>query len=244
MELKTYLAVILRRAWVVAGVFILALAASAAGLVLVPQAISYQAKVSLAVRPLPEPKTGSYYTYDEYYPYLASEYLNDDVIKLVEGAQFMRDLQDRLKTRYAAPPSGSIKGEKAHRVLTITVTSGTADGALALAQAAVEALSDKSEAGKSYWDELTAKEVAVAVLDPPAITSGPGTRSLLDLALRGLVGLLAGLALAFLLDYLDDSVRDAAEVEQLLGIPTLGEIPAERGARPRAAARPRAPVGA
>ena len=230
MELKTYWEVVRQRAWVVVGTFVLALAASLIGLALVPQAISYQATVRLAVKPVPEPRTGSYYTFDDYYPYLSSEFLNDDVIELVQGALFMQDLQARLKGKLATPPWGSIKAKKAHRVLTMTITSGTPEGALALAQAATESLSEKDESGRQrYFGQITSREQTVAVVDPPAITAGPGTRGVLDLALRGLLGLLAGLALAFLLDYLDDTVRGAEDVERLLGVPALGEIPPERG---------------
>ena len=228
MELKAYWEIIRRRAWVVVAVFVLALSASVAGFVLIPQAISYQATVRIAVRPPPEPKTGDYYTYDEYYSYLTSEYLNDDLIELIQGRDFMLELQRRLQAKHASPPGGSIQAKKAHRVMTMTVTSGTAAGAIELAETAVEALSEKGETGRAYYNQLTAKEPTISVIERPVITAGPGTRSLLDLLLRGLVGLFAGLALAFLLDYLDDTIRDSRDVETLLGVPTLGEIPGER----------------
>lgn len=46
----------------------------------------------------------------------------------------------------------------------------------------------------------------------------------------GLVGLLFGIVLSFVLDYLDDSIRSAEEVERYLGMPTLGLVPAFAGA--------------
>ena len=51
-----------------------------------------------------------------------------------------------------------------------------------------------------------------------------GLRERLDLPLRLLLALAAGVALAFLLDYLDDSVRSAAELEEM-GLAVVGEIP-------------------
>jgi len=45
-----------------------------------------------------------------------------------------------------------------------------------------------------------------------------------DLPIRLFLALLAGVALTFLLDYLDDTVRDQAELEAM-GITVLGEIP-------------------
>jgi capsular polysaccharide biosynthesis protein len=53
---------------------------------------------------------------------------------------------------------------------------------------------------------------------------GKSLRERLDLPIRLFLALLAGIALAFLLDYLDDTVRDQAELEEM-GITVLGEIP-------------------
>ena len=46
------------------------------------------------------------------------------------------------------------------------------------------------------------------------------------IALRGVVGLFAGLLLAAAADYLDSRLRSGREVERSLGLPVLGEIPA------------------
>ena len=50
-----------------------------------------------------------------------------------------------------------------------------------------------------------------------------------EIALRTLIGLIVGIALAFLVDYLDPSLRSREEVERLLEVPVLGEIPSRRG---------------
>lgn len=59
--------------------------------------------------------------------------------------------------------------------------------------------------------------------DPPAYPSSP--RRMLDLALAGSLGLFGGVALAFLLESLDDGLRDPEEVERYLGLPHLGAVP-------------------
>jgi len=71
------------------------------------------------------------------------------------------------------------------------------------------------------------------------LINGPGIgqagRSLtdkLDLPLRLFIAFVAGVALTFLWDYLDDTVRDRAEVEAL-DVPILGEIPRASWARQR-----------
>jgi capsular polysaccharide biosynthesis protein len=40
-----------------------------------------------------------------------------------------------------------------------------------------------------------------------------------------LVALVIGIALAFLIDYLDDRVRSKEDVEQLLQLPVYGQVP-------------------
>jgi capsular polysaccharide biosynthesis protein len=46
-----------------------------------------------------------------------------------------------------------------------------------------------------------------------------------EIGLRALIGLLIGIGLAFLIDYLDPSVRTREEAERLLSLPVVGEIP-------------------
>ncbi len=45
-----------------------------------------------------------------------------------------------------------------------------------------------------------------------------------------MLGLALGIGLAFLLDYLDDRLRDRRDLESSLGMPTLAEIPVHRPA--------------
>ena len=54
--------------------------------------------------------------------------------------------------------------------------------------------------------------------------SPSGVGSQLDLPLRIMLALLAGVGLALLVEYLDPTIRDRHEAE-LLGLQILGEIP-------------------
>jgi capsular polysaccharide biosynthesis protein len=63
------------------------------------------------------------------------------------------------------------------------------------------------------------------LIDAPAISLvGRPAREQLEIPLRLALALAAGMALAFLLDYLDDAVRERADLERL-GLAVLGEIP-------------------
>jgi capsular exopolysaccharide synthesis family protein len=72
--------------------------------------------------------------------------------------------------------------------------------------------------------------------DVPLKRSGPRTG--LNLLIGCMVGLVGGVALAFLFEYLDTSIRDPREIEGLLRVPTLGlvptrsALPAHLGGRP------------
>lgn len=69
------------------------------------------------------------------------------------------------------------------------------------------------------------ERVAVSRLDRPSPGRfvWPQTQPILLAA--GLLGLLAGMVLAFLLDYLDDTMRSAQEIERYLSLPVLGTVP-------------------
>lgn len=48
---------------------------------------------------------------------------------------------------------------------------------------------------------------------------------LLNIAIALVVGLMAGVGIAFLLEYLDNTVKTESDIEQLLNLPVLGAIP-------------------
>jgi capsular exopolysaccharide synthesis family protein len=90
---------------------------------------------------------------------------------------------------------------------------------------------------------LTDVEPAVA----PTAPSSPKT--LLNIILALVLGLLAAVGIAFLVEYLDDTIRSSEEVEEVTGLPTLGVVPVMKGDSKRkemyrleALLNPRSPV--
>ena len=51
---------------------------------------------------------------------------------------------------------------------------------------------------------------------------------LLNIAIALVVGLMAGVGLAFLLEYLDNTIKDEQDIEKELGLPVLGVIAHDR----------------
>jgi capsular polysaccharide biosynthesis protein len=81
----------------------------------------------------------------------------------------------------------------------------------------------------SSTNSITATVWEPAVTPNEPVSPNPVRNALLALAL----GLMLGVGLAFLLEYLDDTWRSAEEVEQISGVPTLGAIPEVKVARGR-----------
>jgi len=66
----------------------------------------------------------------------------------------------------------------------------------------------------------------VHVIDPAVAPSAPiKPRKLLNFAISLLLALFAGVGMAFLLEYLDDTIKTPQELEAELGLPVLGTIP-------------------
>ncbi len=64
------------------------------------------------------------------------------------------------------------------------------------------------------------------VVDPASVVEQSGLRDwLLTLAVRLALAVLVGLGLVALWEYLDDSVRDATDLEASTGVTVLGELP-------------------
>jgi capsular polysaccharide biosynthesis protein len=226
MELIAYWRIIRRRWWLP-----VALALLTAVLTLVmqrpwqPRPAVYSASMRFNVGVQPERIPGVY-TYDRYYTMLTSEYLVDDLGEIVRSGVFASAVSKRLAGQGIAVPASAIGAStqpgKLHRILTVSVTWGDEAQLRAIAEAVAATLTERSA---DFFGQFSAAEADIRLIDPPAIGRvGRPAREQLDLPLRVLLALAAGLALAFLLDYLDDSVRDRVDLERL-GLPVLGEIP-------------------
>lgn len=226
MELRAYWRILWRRLWVVVG---LTLAAGVLSYFLSPQAqAGYQSSFRLVVSLSPEPKTGNYFTYDQYYNWVAAEYLVDDLSEVVKSQAFMEEVRQEMGPEAARGVSvqSAFRAQKVHRILTVTVSAPTAEIAQALGSAAVQVLESR---GQVYLAQLQSASVKVQMIDPPTLSTTASGRSYLDLGLRTGLGFLVGMVLAFFLHYLDDRVYERDEVERLLGVAVLGEIPPRAG---------------
>lgn len=156
--------------------------------------------------------------------YQASEYIRDDFVEVLKSEAFAADVNAVLDDPNLKITKGNIGGavEKQRRILSLTVSWGDAAQAQRIAQAAATALATQNA---KYFTQLGATGAQVAVIDGPNVSAvTPGLRERLDLPIRALLALLAGIVLIFVLDYLDDSIRTGNELEKM-GVPVMGVIP-------------------
>ncbi len=70
-------------------------------------------------------------------------------------------------------------------------------------------------------------------IETPAAKHQGLTKPLTDLLLRLALGLAAGIVLAYLFEYLDSTIKDEFDVEQVMHLPTLAVIPSSSQGRQR-----------
>jgi capsular polysaccharide biosynthesis protein len=227
LQLWRYWEIVRRRLWLVLLLPAIALLASALLALRGPSA--YCSNLKLAVGIIPEPREGAAYKYDLYYPWLSSEYLADDLTEVVKSQAFAEDVSAEMG--YPVEPAfiaNATRSKKTHRTIDLAVCGADEEGVRAMGDAYQRVLNTRLG---DYFRQLQTQNAQVRIINRPTISrsltpSGLAT----DLLLRTLLGLVLGVALAFLLHYLDDRLRSRREVEDSLGLPTLAEIPSHRQA--------------
>jgi capsular polysaccharide biosynthesis protein len=227
MELRQYWRIVYKRLWILIALVAIVLISS---LILRPGPPAlYQTSMRFTVAVVPESKSDDYYAFDRYYTWMASEYFVDELTEIVGSEAFAsavgEELADSGLDITAGALRGSLRADRKHRILTLHITWGKQAQLEEIANAAAKVLRKRSA---DFLGQLGTSDADIRLIDPPVVL--PAAQSLkerLDLPIRLVLALLAGVALSFLLDYLDDTVRDRAEVEAM-GLAVLGEIPHRR----------------
>ena len=80
----------------------------------------------------------------------------------------------------------------------------------------------------------------IAIVDRAEVPLSPSKpRRGLTLLIASVFGLFGGIGLAFFFEYLDTNIKDAREIEAILGVPTIGLVPAQGSIGGRRARRRR-----
>lgn len=169
------------------------------------------------------------------------EALIDDISRIIRGDRFAAAVQARLDGVDVVPgeSASSLSADDRHRVADVTVTrmvAGGPDGrarAEAELMAIAEAVVAELEAnGDAWFARLGADDVALTIVDGPRVVAlGPTLRERLALPLRGLLSALVALGMAGGLHLADRRLYAAREVEHVLMLPVLAQIPRRLGTR-------------
>ncbi len=225
MELRQYWRIVGRRWWLVLALVVTVLGVS---LLLGPLGRTrYVASMRMVLSVPPQRIVGDTLNYDPtYYSFLNTEYLADDFSEILKSAAFAEDIGDELgDASLDWRVMASRRTTKTHRILSLKLTAADKEQAQHIGEAAARVIERK---GKEYLAQLRQEDVQVRVIDPPEVTPEMGLlRVALEVGLRSLLGLVAGVAVAFVLHYLDSTMYEAEEAERLLGLRVLGEIPPE-----------------
>ncbi len=225
MELREYWRVIWRYLWLIVA---LPVVVGIGSWVFRPQAAPvYAASVRFTIgvnAPSAKDVTG----YDPILTaYQASEYIRDDFVEIVQSDSFAADVNAQLEKMGVSDVKigkGNISGtiEKQRRLMSLAVTWNNGDQALQIAQAAVKNLAENNA---KYFAQLGSSAATVSIIDQPGVYPvGKSLREQMDIPIRIALAFLAAIAIAFIADYLDTSVRDTRDVEAL-GLRVVGEIP-------------------
>ena len=227
MELRRYWQIIMRYWWLVLVLLLAGLAA--AYQYYTANRPTYTNTVTVNITRDPTPNE----TYSGYYANVSSEYVADDFTQVVVGSTFLNDVSALLKARGINVSGDTLKGlievERKHRELYVTAHNQDEGTSLAINRAIADTL--VSNAGKYIPYNNGAQPIKATLINMPTSAPLSGWRTLLLAAVRPIVGLIVGLALVFLLAYLDNTMRSAAEVSEVTGLKVLAEIPKQTARR-------------
>ncbi len=226
MELLHYWRIFIRRWW---------LAVLPALVVLAYSALTYHTpppvyNVGLRFTVGYPPETTGTYLYDKYYPaWLASEYIAGGLGDWAATGDFAAAVNDELGKRginLGRSVAGAFGSDHQRSVVMLYINWNDADQLKAIADAAIAVMETRNA---QAFAQLGPTGATVRAVDAPSIGRVPaGLRSQLDIPVRIALGLAAGVALVFVVHYLDPFVRDKAELEAM-GYAILGEIPGKSG---------------
>jgi capsular polysaccharide biosynthesis protein len=222
MEFIRYWRILRRRWWLIAGLLAVVGVVSLISYDWAPE-VRFATTFRLNVGLEPVPPDDWMYEYNPRDLWQNSEYLMDDLAAAVRGATYAEKVASRLPGKMQL--AGAFGAATEHRVLTVSVTWGDPEQLAQIANAAVAALQE--DAGELVGP-LGRSRPVLRLIDPPVVVRvGRSLSQKLDIPIRMSLALVAGIAGAFVLEYVDQSVRDGQEIEAM-GLRVLGYIPRQR----------------
>jgi capsular polysaccharide biosynthesis protein len=226
VELRQYLSVLRSRLWLIV---LAPLLAAGVGFMLSSSTATYVARSTIYVGSQNVAETSDELSTDRIaaltsYILTFSKMIDSEPI----ATEALRELDLDLDPEDVVEDT-EVKLEPGTQLLYIDVSSGDAVDAQALSNSLAEAFVEAvQEFEPSAVDsEGSVPRLPAYVFERAQVPTVPEpTGQIRTVILAAVFGLVSGAAMAFLLDYLDVSLRSAADVERRLELPVLGVIPA------------------
>jgi capsular polysaccharide biosynthesis protein len=230
MELRALWKIVVRRWWLIALPGLATVAVAAYGYVKAPPRGGFTTSVRYtAATPPTAEQAANPYEDSLYYPWLTSEYVINGLTDWVRTGSFAQDVSDELAAQGVEIPAaaiqGSISADNARSIMVLTLSWGDAAQLAQISQAATAALQQHSA---DTFPQFGDAGVEVVALDTPGIAPvPPPLTARLEPLVRVALGVAAGVALAFLVEYLDPTLHARQDVEAM-GIAVLAEVPKKK----------------
>lgn len=150
-----------------------------------------------------------------------------------------KEIVSSMQRRYEAAFAKERMLRAAYEQQKATTTQQTRD------QIEMIAMSQELETNKQYLNTLLQRQREITVTNndrpnevsvatPARVPKNPiGPPRMRNIAVAFILSLVAGIGLAFLLDFLDDTVKSVDDVDRYIHLPALALIPSSRNERPR-----------
>lgn len=217
MEIKQYFRILLKRLWIVMLMPLAAAAASAyASFYLI--APVYESNTTLYVISR-QSDANPVLAYNDL---LAGQQLVKDYREIIKSRTITSAVIESLKLEDMSPEELadkiSVNSKNDTRIIEIRVQDGNAERAKEIADKTAEVFKEKVL-------ELMKVE-NVNIVDRAHTAKEPvKPRPIINVALSLAAGFLAAVGIVFLLEYLDDTIKSAEDIEKYLGLNVLGTIP-------------------
>lgn len=219
-----YIRIVIRRWWILLIPVIAMILFSAINYH--PPSLSYKVTMRFAAG-LPPERTAGAFNYERYYTWLSSEYMANGFADVARTSIFAQNIAQRLIPQGLSINAGQIQGalssDQKQSIMAVYITWPDAAQAVQIGEAIS---AEFSENGLSYWPQIsTAGAPPVVQLDRPV--AEPFTASLkdrFDLPVRLILAVIVGIALTFLVHFVDPFLHDRQEIEHL-GIKVISVLP-------------------
>lgn len=236
MELQRYWHVLVRRWRAVRNVFVLVALLSVVSVAYSYYGARYLGRTVIGVQVQPNPVNNAVVDPQQAAYQNTGDVVND-LASYGTNTIYFKDVSAELAHKYGIQKDWKAIGSS---LQVVPATSGHGlyigwkDTTDRVATAVVAAAADQMRAYVPlYHARLQSHSPAIVttVTDPANARRESLSKPVADVLLRLALGLVAGIILAYLLEYLDNTIKGEADVQQYLNVPVLGVIPPERPAR-------------